>query len=761
MRTQSDLFRLTGFLAVTGLMSGPLLAQPSWAQAAPPPPAAARAPDAQTTADPPARVGRLALITGTVAFHTQDDTDWSPAALNYPVVAGNSFWTEPNAEADLELGGIRLAMNGATEVDLATLDAGGATATVPQGEVYLRVLTLAQNETVVLQTPRGTVTVAAPGDYGVVAGDTAAPTVVTVVNGAAQVTNAGATLSIGPGQAATFTGTDTFQGSVAAASPDAFLGAMIARNRPPPPATVAPPAFVGALTGGTDLASTGTWQTAPEYGQVWYPPVAAGWAPYQNGRWAYVQPWGWTWVDAAPWGFAPFHYGRWARVGERWGWVPGAPVSGPPVYAPALVTFFGVGVGVGVAVGGSIGWCPLAPGEVYRPWYHASEAYVRQVNPHITNITNITTVNNITINQFHNSRYAVMAPAEVLAQSRPVAAVARPVSAQMIASARPVVGREPIRPTAETVGVTPAVARQLHIAPAPRAAARPVVAGPPVHAVAAAAPGRPARIPLRAPTPAAARPGVPTPPGGAPPAVRPTQGAAPATTEPPPGPAVPGQPAPRPGEPVKPGEPARPGEAARPGEPARPGAATQPTTLPKAGEPVRPGEAARPAEAALPANRRVLWRRPVRPSRHVLPSRRVRVKRFVLGLRHVPLSRPVLENRCTPVKPLIPPCPRIRPQRAIQRLRRHDLSRRRGPRPRRTRRQRRIRPRRRVLQLRRHLPWHGRSRRRGPLPRHLRRRRHARLRRQRCTLRRQHILRRKSPGRNRLRSNRSLGRIRW
>ena len=706
MRTQSDLFRLTGFVAVTGLMSGPLLAQPSWAQAAPPP-AAARALMRRQRQITGARRA-AGTITGTVAFHTQDDTDWSPAALNYPVVAGNSFWTEPNAEADLELGGIRLAMNGATEVDLATLDAGGATATVPQGEVYLRVLTLAQNETVVLQTPRGTVTVAAPGDYGVVAGDTAAPTMVTVVNGAAQVTNAGATLSIGPGQAATFTGTDTFQGSVAAASPDAFLGAMIARNRPPPPATVAPPAFVGALTGGTDLASTGTWQTAPEYGQVWYPPVAAGWAPYQNGRWAYVQPWGWTWVDAAPWGFAPFHYGRWARVGERWGWVPGAPVSGPPVYAPALVTFFGVGVGVGVAVGGSIGWCPLAPGEVIGHGItraRRTSAKSTRISPTLRTSRPSTT---FTINQFHNSRYAVMAPAEVLAQSRPVAAVARPVSAaQMIAwrgrwldASRSVRQPRPLAllrpwPGSCTSRSGRGAASRCRASGACGRGGRTGSAGLASHC------GR-----RRRPRPVR----VCRPPGRGTPTVRPTQGAAPATTEPPPRPAVPGQPAPRPGEPVKPGEPARPGEAARPGEPGPPGAATQPTTLPKAGEPVRPGEAARPAEAARPGEPRVLWRRPVPAGASAEPARPVEAVRPGVAARPAEPARPGEPVHPGEAAHAVPPHPT---PEGHQRLRRHRLSRRRGPRPRRTRRQRRIRPRRRVLRLRRHLPWHGRSRRRG------------------------------------------------
>ena len=50
-------------------------------------------------ADPPARVGRLSYIEGTVSFHGPDPDQWTPATLNYPVVAGASFWTEPGARA--------------------------------------------------------------------------------------------------------------------------------------------------------------------------------------------------------------------------------------------------------------------------------------------------------------------------------------------------------------------------------------------------------------------------------------------------------------------------------------------------------------------------------------------------------------------------------------------------------------------------------------------------------------------------------------
>ena len=119
-----------------------------------------------------------------------------------------------------------------------------------------------------------------------------------------------------------------------------------------------------------------TGAPAPEYGQVWYPPVSPGWVPYRQGHWAYVAPWGWTWIDDAPWGFAPFHYGRWVQIGGRWAWTPGAvAVAEPPVYAPALVAFIGIGAGVALGAAlasGSIGWVPLGPREPFRPWYHAS-----------------------------------------------------------------------------------------------------------------------------------------------------------------------------------------------------------------------------------------------------------------------------------------------------------------------------------------------------------------------------------------------------
>lgn len=73
MRTRDRLFRFTALVAAGSLMLAPGLPQPAFAQPAPPPGAATQ----QTGGDPPERVGRLARVTGTVSFHTADDTQWT------------------------------------------------------------------------------------------------------------------------------------------------------------------------------------------------------------------------------------------------------------------------------------------------------------------------------------------------------------------------------------------------------------------------------------------------------------------------------------------------------------------------------------------------------------------------------------------------------------------------------------------------------------------------------------------------------------
>ncbi len=477
MRSETLFFRLATAAAIGPMLLAPLGAA-AQAPAAPGPSQPFAAQPAAAVIDPPALVGRLARMQGTVSFHAADQLQWQAAALNYPVSAGNAFWTQPGAEAEIEIGPVHVAMAASTEFDIDTLDDRSMVATLAQGEIYLRIPGLAQGGSVQVRTPRGLIGITVPGRYGIVAGDTGHPTMVTVFEGAATVTGSNVQVAAAPQQCVQITGSDPFQAVTVAATTDAFIAARLAEERPPVPRGAAPPVYVAQMTGGDALAETGEWQPNPEYGQVWYPPVAADWVPYREGHWAYVQPWGWTWVDNASWGFAPFHYGRWSRFGDRWGWVPGERDAsyGPsyrPVYSPALVSFVGIGAAAvaGLAVGAAVGWIPLGPREPYYPPYRTSPGYVRQINTTYVNDPQRLGAQAPAGQNFMNRGLgATVVPAEAMAGSRPVAAQAQRLTPQLLATARPV-GAPPVQPTAATAGVTPNVARQFGLTPATAPAA--------------------------------------------------------------------------------------------------------------------------------------------------------------------------------------------------------------------------------------------------------------------------------------------------
>jgi hypothetical protein len=211
--------------------------------------------------------------------------------------------------------------------------------------------------------------------------------------------------------------------------------------------------------------------------------VAPGWAPYQFGHWIWVEPWGWTWVDDAPWGYAPFHYGRWVYTSGYWGWSPG-PIYARPVYAPALVAWFGGpgwGVNFGFGVGGGLGWCALGWGEPFYPWYHGGYNYFRGVNVSNTRIVNINNYWGHPPNRFGNggSRYANMrapggittAPIRNLQNGVPVRGTAVRMSARDFTNAP--MGRVGVTPTRNAMlGVH---AGQRAAAPPARSGMRPVV----------------------------------------------------------------------------------------------------------------------------------------------------------------------------------------------------------------------------------------------------------------------------------------------
>jgi hypothetical protein len=381
---------------------------------------------------PPGRVGRVSFVSGNLAFHTAGQTEWSAAAVNYPVATGASLWTDAEARAEIRIAPDTIDMTSGTELEVVQLDGRVTELSVPQGRIVLHLRRLDQGQSFQIDIPRGAVQLQQPGYYDIDAGTQDQPGRVAAFEGSAQFVGNGADIVVKPGDVAMLNGTNPVAATLEPAVADAFV--EWCRSRDYDEKRLAAPYHVSpSMTGYVELDEHGRWDTAPGYGEVWYPNVTAGWAPYTNGRWVWVAPWGWTWVDAEPWGFAPCHYGRWAMVGDSWGWVPGS-FEPSPVYAPALVAFLG-GAGVGLfapgAIGPQVGWFPLAPGEAYWPSYTADPSYIRRLNQaNVGNIDNIQMMRNVMLPaqiadaQFANRRFATIVPQHVFASAGNVGAAA-------------------------------------------------------------------------------------------------------------------------------------------------------------------------------------------------------------------------------------------------------------------------------------------------------------------------------------------------
>ena len=381
---------------------------------------------AQDAGDPPDSVARIAETSGTVSFHPAGSQEWQAAQQNYPVTAGSGVWAEPRSHASVDINGARIHLDGGSDLEITTMSPQGAQLSVPQGAVFVHVYPGAAGQSFEVDTPRGAAHINQPGQYEIEAGDDQHPMTLSVFEGSAQLVGQSANMALQPGQRGLINPDSS--SSTAAVEPDDFVRAVQAAEQPYQNTQQTAQYVSPSEPGYQDLQRYGQWSQAPQYGAVWYPQqVAADWAPYRYGHWAYVAPWGYTWVDDAPWGFTPFHYGRWVQIGGRWGWCPGERVE-RPVYAPALVTFFGNIGGIGIDL--SVGWVPLAPEEVYVPPYRHSPRYVRDIN--IVNVHNetkiVNVVNNVTVinyNNYANRRAATVVDRQTLAEAHPVAAAFR------------------------------------------------------------------------------------------------------------------------------------------------------------------------------------------------------------------------------------------------------------------------------------------------------------------------------------------------
>jgi len=434
--------------------------------------------------DPPSRVARLGYMQGSISFQPAGESEWVEAARNRPLTTGDQIWSDRDSRAELSIGSAVIDLNSNTGITFLNLDDHTVQIQLSSGTISVRVRHMDSDDVYEIDTPNQALSIFEPGRYRVQASDDGTYTVVSLREGEGESTGNGQTFTLHRGQRWTFEGTDRLNAQVDdLGDPDEFdnwAGFRDHRYEESQSARYVSHDVVGY----EDLDDNGDWRPDPGYGNVWYPRVSEGWAPYREGHWAWIAPWGWTWVDEEPWGYAPFHYGRWLSIRGRWGWVPGPPEV-RPVYAPALVVFVGGGGGFG----GNMGWFPLGPREVYVPSYRVSPGYVNRVNVsnttvNVTQVTNVynttiinktTVINNVTYANRNVSGAVTAVPQQAFSSGQPVARAAVAVNAREIAAA-PVNARAVVAPTSNSVMGVRANTTIRVAAPPAAVAHRPVVA---------------------------------------------------------------------------------------------------------------------------------------------------------------------------------------------------------------------------------------------------------------------------------------------
>jgi uncharacterized protein DUF6600 len=421
-----------------------------------PAPAQTEEPDAGRT--PP----RLSFMNGEVSFWRPGAEDWTPAHLNTPLAPGDTLYAGPGANLELQIGPSAFVRAGeATQIGIENQDPSFLQLKVTSGHAALDARALMPGQSIEVDTPTAAFNVDSPGYYRIEVGADAT-TFIARRGGHARVTpSGGEATAVGPDEQVSVEGTETPR-VTSSAAPDLDDWDRWNNDRTDHVTTADSSRDVPrGVYGADDLDRYGTWRPTPRYGRVWVPSSEpAGWAPYSTGRWIWDPSYGWTWVDDAPWGWAPYHYGRWVYTDGFWGWTPG-PVIAAPVYAPALVAFFGfpgvhVGIGFGVP---SVGWVALGFGEPCIPWW-GHGGFVGHPwwggwgGPHVVNnvvINNTTIVNVNNINVFQNARapHAVVA---VRGDHFGRAAVQQARLAQVDAHRlQPVRGRVPVNPSAHSL----------------------------------------------------------------------------------------------------------------------------------------------------------------------------------------------------------------------------------------------------------------------------------------------------------------------
>ncbi len=356
---------------------------------------------------------RLSFIEGRASYWRPGADDWVAAQINTALAPGDQLYVEGEGRLELQIGSRAFVRSGPdTQIGLESQEPDFLQFRLTTGRIALDLREMGSGWMVAVETPHAAFKVDTEGYFRLDV-DEAQTTLSTHRAGRGTlVTESGETIPVGANTSVTIQGGPNAHITSRTAPPlddwdqwnyartDEYIDSLSSSESA---------RYVSSdVYGLSDLDRYGTWRVVPTYGPVWMPRgVAAGWVPYSIGAWVRDPFYGWTWVDSTPWGWAPYHYGRWVYVNSYWCWAPGPRIV-RPLYAPALVAFFGApGIQVSVGIGASsVGWVSLGwgeplipwwgrPGFIHRPWWGgwAGPRYVNNRAVHHHTVVNVQNIN--------------------------------------------------------------------------------------------------------------------------------------------------------------------------------------------------------------------------------------------------------------------------------------------------------------------------------------------------------------------------------
>ena len=336
-------------------------------------------------ADPPARAGRIAEVSGTAWLFDLETKAWARVLRNQTVGQGDQVRTDTRSRVTFRVGSSTVWLDGESDMEVLQMDDAATVVRLIAGNLALRLRTVQAAQETRVQTREGVLSPEVGGLFRMDQLDRGSR--MAVLQGRAYFDPDDGTpvqrAWLREGEQAEFWRAESPRAERQPIRHDRFSAWFLAQDQAEGALALGDGAtYVSPeMTGAEDLNQNGHWEIAAEYGNVWIPiRVTAGWEPYRDGRWVWTRHWGWSWVDNAPWGFAPFHYGRWILHRGLWAWAPGR-FEPRPAYSPGVVAWVGgPQVSLGLAIGGirrppQTGWLPLAPHQNYVPVYPHSPHY--------------------------------------------------------------------------------------------------------------------------------------------------------------------------------------------------------------------------------------------------------------------------------------------------------------------------------------------------------------------------------------------------